>query len=509
MIPEWVQFNWLTICIAVIPLIYLYLTWNYNYWKKRNVAFVKPQLIFGNYKEVFLQKRTVSEVMEDIYKKLDGKPFVGFWRFRTPGILVRDPEMVKTVMVKDFHSFQDNALIVDPKMDPLLAKNPFFVSGEKWKNMRSVLSPSFTSGKLKPLLPLMEGVCEELLEYLRAAAPASAPDGIEASLTAFKYTVEMVARCALGIKGNNFTDSEGHLRTMVRRIVSPGFWKNIEFMILNFLPSMGSFLHLSWMPRDVDLFFTKIVTDEMDYRKKNNVIRPDYLQYLINMSKKENGVAYTEADALGHAVTFLTEGSETSSITLGFAWYELARHPAVQEELRQEVVAARGANGGRLPFEVLLELPLLDQVIHETLRLHPALPAMEKVCTRAISLRAADGTELHVPKGQLVILPVLGFHKDPRYFHDPERFDPDRFSPGRKSDIPKYMFLGFGGGPRQCLGMRFALQQTKLAIATMVAHFVIKATPKTPEVVEQDPTSFLACAKGGLWVRFEERQTSL
>ncbi|KAK7788572.1 hypothetical protein R5R35_000158 [Gryllus longicercus] len=508
MIPEWVQFNWLTICIAVIPLIYLYLTWNYNYWKKRNVAFVKPQLIFGNYKEVFLQKRTVSEVMEDIYKKLDGKPFVGFWRFRTPGILVRDPEMVKTVMVKDFHSFQDNALIVDPKMDPLLAKNPFFVSGEKWKNMRSVLSPSFTSGKLKPLLPLMEGVCEELLEYLRAAAPASAPDGIEASLTAFKYTVEMVARCALGIKGNNFTDSEGHLRTMVRRIVSPGFWKNIEFMILNFLPSMGSFLHLSWMPRDVDLFFTKIVTDEMDYRKKNNVIRPDYLQYLINMSKKENGVAYTEADALGHAVTFLTEGSETSSITLGFAWYELARHPAVQEELRQEVAAARGANGGRLPFEALMELPLLDQVLQETLRLHAPLMAMEKTCTRATELRGADGVACRVEPGTLVVIPVRALHHDPAFYPEPLRFDPGRWAPGNRERLVKYTYLPFGEGPRICLGMRFAQLQVKLALAYVVEKFDIKTTPKTPNPVVQDPTYFLTCAKGGLWLRFEERKSS-
>ncbi|GLH16470.1 Cytochrome P450 6j1 [Gryllus bimaculatus] len=522
MISEWVQFNWLTICIAVIPLIYLYLTWNYNYWKKRNVAFVKPQLIFGNYKEVFLQKRTVSEVMEDIYKKLDGKPFVGFWRFRTPGILVRDPEMVKTVLMKDFHSFEDNAIIVDPKMDPLLAKNPFFVSGEKWKNMRSVLSPSFTSGKLKPLLPLMEGVCEELLEYLRATAPTSAPDGIEASLTAFKYTVEMVARCALGIKGNNFTDSEGHLRTMVRRIIAPGFWKNIEFMIMNFLPSMGSFLHLSWMPRDVDLFFTKIVTDVMDYRKKNNVIRPDYLQYLINMSKKENGVA----DALGHAVTFMTEGSETSSITLGFAWYELARHPDVQAAVRRETpgpvtlgVHAMGfVTLGPLTVDLVPPGPVClgpvgrgresDARVAETLRLHAPLMAMEKTCTRATELRGADGVACRVEPGTLVVIPVRALHHDPAFYPEPLRFDPGRWAPGSRERLVKYTYLPFGEGPRICLGMRFAQLQVKLALAYVVEKFDIKMTPKTPNPVVQDPTYFLTCAKGGLWLRFEERKST-
>ncbi|KAK7788571.1 hypothetical protein R5R35_000158 [Gryllus longicercus] len=449
--------------------------------------------------------------MENLYKLYEGKPFVGFWRFRTPGLLIRDPEVTKTVLLQEFNSFQQNGFRVHPELDPLVHKNPFMLTGEEWKTTRQTLTPSFTNSKLKPLLPLMEEVAAELVQYLRANCHTCGPDGFDAKDLCSKYTMEVVATSAFGIKGHSFQNPKAELREMTMQLLQPGLKKSIELMLINFLPSLADLLKLRMMPVEVDQYFRGVVRTVVDEREKKNITRNDFMQNLINLKKKavENGETYSDEDITAHAVTFMTDGFETSAIIMSFILHELARHPDVQEELRQEVVAARGANGGRLPFEVLLELPLLDQVIHETLRLHPALPAMEKVCTRAISLRAADGTELHVPKGQLVILPVLGFHKDPRYFHDPERFDPDRFSPGRKSDIPKYMFLGFGGGPRQCLGMRFALQQTKLAIATMVAHFVIKATPKTPEVVEQDPTSFLACAKGGLWVRFEERQTSL
>ncbi|GLH16471.1 Cytochrome P450 9b2 [Gryllus bimaculatus] len=361
---------------------------------------------------------------------------------------------------------------------------------DRWKTTRQTLTPSFTNSKLKPLLPLMEEVAAELVQYLRTNCHTCGPDGFEAKDLCSKYTMEIVATSAFGIKGHSFQNPKAELREMTMQLLQPGLKKSIELMLINFLPSLADLLKLRMMPVEVDQYFRGVVRTVVDEREKKNITRNDFMQNLINLKKKaeENGETYSDEDITAHAVTFMTDGFETSAIVLSFVLHELARHPDVQEQLWQEWPPGRLA---------------------ETLRLHPALPAMEKVCTRPITLRAADGTELHVPKGQLVVLPVLAFHKDPRYFQDPERFDPDRFSPGRKSDIPKYMFLGFGGGPRQCLGMRFALQQTKLAIATMVEHFVIKATPKTPKVIEQDPTSFLACAKGGLWVRFEERQTSL
>ncbi|GLH16472.1 Cytochrome P450 9e2 [Gryllus bimaculatus] len=194
------------------------------------------------------------------------------------------------------------------------------------------------------------------------------------------------------------------------------------------------------MPKEVDEFFRSIVRDVLADREKKNTTRNDYIQNLIYLKKKaeETGGSYTEEDITGHAVTFMTDGFETSSITMGFTMHHLSQNPHIQEALWKEVTKAREENQGQLPFEVLMELPLLDQVIHETLRLHPPLMAMEKVCTAPTTLRASDGTEVHAPRGLLCVVPLLGLHKDPRYFRDPERFDPDRFSPGRKSDIHKY-----------------------------------------------------------------------
>ncbi|KAK7788574.1 hypothetical protein R5R35_000159 [Gryllus longicercus] len=448
--------------------------------------------------------------MESLYNSFGDKPFVGFWRFRKPGLVIKDPEVVKTILFQDFKNFHQNGFRVDPHLDPLVHKNPFMIAGEEWKTTRQTLTPSFTNSKLKPLLPLMEEVAAELVQYLRTNCHTCGPDGFEAKDLSSKYTMEMVATCAFGIKGESFKNPNAKLREMTMQVVRPGFIKNIEFMIIQFLPSLAALLKIRLMPKEVDEFFRSIVRDVLADREKKNTTRNDYIQNLIYLKKKaeETGGSYTEEDITGHAVTFMTDGFETSSITMGFIMHHLSQNPHIQEAMWKEVKKAREENQGQLPFEVLMELPLLDQVIHETLRLHPPLMALEKVCTTPTTLRASDGTEVHAPRGLLCVVPLRGLHKDPRFFHDPERFDPDRFSPGRKSDIPKCTYLGFGGGPRQCLGMRFALQQIKLGLASIVENFVIKTTPRTPKVIEQDPTYFLACAKDGLWVRFEERKTA-
>jgi cytochrome P450 len=98
----------------------------------------------------------------------------------TPTLLVRNLDLVKSVLVKDFDSFAENSFVCDEKIDPLLSVSPFITHGEAWKTGRSHISPILTMAKIKPLMPLIEDVANKMLEYIECGPESNDPNGYEA-----------------------------------------------------------------------------------------------------------------------------------------------------------------------------------------------------------------------------------------------------------------------------------------------------------------------------------------
>ncbi|CAG0904895.1 unnamed protein product [Darwinula stevensoni] len=124
----------------------------------------------------------------------------------------------------------------------------------------------------------------------------------------------------------------------------------------------------------------------------------------------------------------------------------------------------------------------LDQVVNETLRFYPIATRLERVCTKDCIM---DGMEFK--KGDLICFPIYAVHHSLEYYPDPEVFDPDRFSPEKKSKIPQGAFLPFGIGPRNCIGMRFALEEGKLALCHLIHSFRILKCAETPVPLKFTP----------------------
>ncbi|PSN43538.1 Cytochrome P450 9e2 [Blattella germanica] len=112
-------------------MIYLYLTWNHNYWKKRGIPYAKPSLLFGNVKESTLFQKFIGDVYVELYKKFEGHKYAGIFEFGKPVLLIRDPEVIKDVLVREFSKFHDNEIFVDPDNDPMIGRNPFILRGER------------------------------------------------------------------------------------------------------------------------------------------------------------------------------------------------------------------------------------------------------------------------------------------------------------------------------------------------------------------------------------------
>ncbi|XP_058448808.1 uncharacterized protein LOC131428780 [Malaya genurostris] len=494
------MYLFITLLLSVLVILYVYLVWNFNYWKKRNVPGPDPPFL-GNMRSFFLRNRSIMDELDDIYKTYKSKyDFVGVFNVRTPRILITSPAVAKNILTKDFKSFHDNEFgqMTDKQLDPLLARNPFMLNGEEWKTKRAEITPAFTTSRIKSLFPFVEDVASRMTKYLKDHKDSP----LEAKELAAKFTTDVVSSCIFDTDAQSFVKEKPEIREMGRRLFDFGTAFTLVMICRAALPRLAKILQLGMVPKSVENFFTNLMSEAIRYREEHSVQRIDYLEHLINLRNKKE---ITELDITAHGVTFFLDGFETSSVAISFTLYELAKNPGVQKRLRAELQDAM-INNESISYDTLLELPYLEQVINEALRLWPPVALISKQCTEPFDLDLTSTRTIHLESDMAAMINIWSFHRDPEYYIDPLTFNPDRFSPATGGINPyreKGCFLPFGDGPRQCLGMRFARMQVKRAICEVVLNFAISVDSKTKEPLRLDPAQFLVTALGGIWLNFK------
>ncbi|KAJ9581325.1 hypothetical protein L9F63_023498 [Diploptera punctata] len=200
---------WVLVLIILITVIYIYIKHCYNHWKRKDIKYVEPHFLTGNCKGILLTSETMGDVYEHCYKQLNGEKYGGIYLMLKPQLLLRDPEIIKSFLLKDFEYFHDHAMLSDEKIDPL-SGNLFMLTGHKWKNMRVLLSPTFTSGKMKLMFETFEECAVELRDYLKESAEIE--DILEIQDVMARYTTNIIASCAFGIQCDCFKNPEAKFR---------------------------------------------------------------------------------------------------------------------------------------------------------------------------------------------------------------------------------------------------------------------------------------------------------
>lgn len=191
----------------------------------------------------------------------------------------------------------------------------------------------------------------------------------------------------------------------------------------------------------------------------------DLLSVLMSARDEDTGEQMTDAQLRDEAVTMLLAGHETTSLTLSWAWALLDQHPNVGARLREELSQVLG---GRVPTaEDMPRLPYTRAVIEETMRLYP--PAY-------IMFRRVQENDVvcgyRVYKGGVIVLTPVILHRNPAYWPEPNAFLPERFlDPDAEKKRPRFSYLPFSGGPRQCIGNNFAMLEAVLILATLAQCF--------------------------------------
>jgi cytochrome P450 len=166
-------------------------------------------------------------------------------------------------------------------------------------------------------------------------------------------------------------------------------------------------------------------------------------------------------------LTMLIAGHDTSTALLAWALYLLGRHPEVMDKARQEVDRVLG-EAPPSP-ETVEQLEYLGQVIAETLRMYPPIHIGNRRTAAELTFN-----EHTVPAGERLMYSIYATHHSPHHWEDPERFDPERFAPGSK--YSPYVYLPFGGGPRNCIGAAFAQTESRAVLARLLQRYELALT---------------------------------
>ncbi|XP_041640225.1 cytochrome P450 3A40-like [Cheilinus undulatus] len=475
-----------TLLVAFVTLLFVYAMWPYNTFKKMGIPGPNPIPFFGT---MLAYRKGFFTFDEDCFKKY-GKTW-GIFDGRQPVLCITDPAMVKTVLVKECYSLftnRRNFYLNGPLYDAVS-----IAEDDQWRRIRSVLSPSFTSGRLKEMFDIMKRHSANLISNMKKKADKNEP--LEMKEFFGPYSMDVVTSTAFSVDIDSLNNPSDPFVNNIKKMLKFDLL-NPLLLLVAFFPFMGPVLQkfeFSFFPASVTDFFyaalQKLKTERETNKKKARV---DFLQLMID-SQKENdpsGAVHekglSDHEILSQAMIFLFAGYETSSSSLTFLAYNLARNPDVMKKLQKEIDTTF-PNKAPVEYQALMQMEYLESAINESLRLYPIAARLERVAQASVEING-----LVIPKGMVVMVPTWPMHRDPDVWPEPEEFKPERFSKENKDKIDPYIYMPFGAGPRNCIGMRFALVMMRLAIVEILQRYSFAVCKETEIPFEMDVQGLLA-----------------
>ncbi|KAH8402379.1 hypothetical protein KR009_011600, partial [Drosophila setifemur] len=506
--------------LLILVVILLISAWtvlqqHFSYWKRMGVREIKPRWIVGNLFGLLSMRTSPAEFMVELYNHPDAEnePFVGIHVFHKPALLLRDPELVRKILVRDFGRFSNRYSGANHEGDPLGCQNLFFLKNPAWKEVRLKLSPFFTGNRLKNMFPLIEEVGASLDAHLRQLPLHNERMrcfDLEAKELCALFTTDVIATVAYGVRANSFKDPNGEFRRHGRDIFSFNLRRAAEFVMVFFLPRWVPLFGFKVIQKEQTRFFRETIDYVMAERERSGKTRNDLIDILIEFRKSTQQAKASgskdqlifEGDLLvAQATIFFTAGFESSSSTMAFAMYEMAKDADIQQRVREEVRVALVASGGQVTIQMIESLEYMQMILLEVLRMYPPLPFLDRECTAEVDHPLAPFHDLQVPKGMPVYIPCYALHMDPQHFPQPRKFQPERFSASNRKLHTPYTYMPFGLGPHGCIGERFGYLQAKVGLVNVLRNHQITTSERTPRRMQLDPKALILQAKGGIHLR--------
>lgn len=398
--------------------------------------------------------------------------------------VISDPDMVQHVLQDNNRNYVKGYAL--SKSENLLGKGLLTNEGEAWRRQRRLIQPAFHRQVLDTFARVMTDSATEMLD---AWAGRDAGKSFNVSTDFLGLTLEIVGRTLYSISVN-----AEDKRTVGR--VMPFILEETNRRISNII-DIGEKLptptnrRLKQSIAELD----EIVYRMIEQRRRSGEQLPDLLGMLLAAQDEDTGEGMDDKQLRDEVMTIFLAGHETTANNLTWTIYLLAEHPEIYGKLKAEVDQVLE---GRTPSaDDYRALTYTRMVLDESLRLLPPAWAFGR---EPLEDDVIGGYA--VPAGTSVIISPYVIHRHPDYWPDAEAFKPERFDPSVDSKRPKYAYLPFGGGPRQCIGNSFAQMEAVLVLAMLAQRFDFTLDPGHPVVPE--PT-FTLRSRDGVWIQLQAR----
>ncbi|MBI5925326.1 MAG: cytochrome P450 [Aquabacterium sp.] len=398
-------------------------------------------------------------------------------------LVLRDHDLINTVMRDRPEGFRRPAKLDQLVREMGLHPGVFNAEGAVWYAQRRMVMSAFSPSHVRAYFPLLLSVSRRLQARWIKAASAHQPIDLQADL--MRFTVDAIAGLAFGAETNTLESDEDIIQHHLDKIF-PALFSRVNALVP----------YWRWFKRAKDrelahslTIVSQAIEDFIAQARQRmrddpaRVAQPTNLLEAMIAAADQPDSGVTDDDVAGNVMTMLLAGEDTTANTLAWAIYLLHRNPAVLQQAQQEARDVVGADLSMLTMDHMAQLPYLEAVCHETMRLKPVAPF------RVVqALRDTVVADVAVPKDTMIWCVSRHDAMDATYFPDPERFAPERWldADAAQASSAKRVSTPFGAGPRVCPGRYLALVEMKLALATLLSQFRIEAvdTPDGSEAAE-------------------------
>lgn len=394
---------------------------------------------------------------------------------------VNHPEAIKRVLADNHYNYVKSRFYKNLK--PVFGDGLPMQEGESWLRRRKLAGPAFSQSSLEQFAPIMmDQILEMLSEWEKLYVDREQPFDIAREMFTVALKIDTATLLSADIRPQ-FPVIMQSITTMFRIL---------EQRIYTALPIPFP------VPTPANLEFRKalntldnVIRNCIDEHRKGDYT--DLLAMFIN-AKDEANQSMNDRQVLGEARTALIAGHETTASALAWTFYMLAKNPEVERKLRLEIDTVLQ---GRLPkFSDLKQLKYCKWTMLETLRLIPSGWLFSRTPQRDDEVLG-----YRIPKGSSVSICPYTLHRRKEFWPNPEVFDPERFSPEVAQTRSPYSFLGFGAGPRACIGGGFSQVEGVLLLAATLQRYVLELVPD--QDVKPIPMLFLRPNKG-IWMKIRK-----
>ncbi|XP_066516422.1 cytochrome P450 3A56-like isoform X2 [Hoplias malabaricus] len=479
--------TWTLLLGLFIGLLLLYI-WPNRFFRSLGIPGPSPLPLLGNMLEY--RKGFHAFDMECFQKY--GRVW-GIYEGRTPVLCILDKTLIKSVLVKECYTLFTNRRdfgLNGPLYDAL-----FVVKDDDWKRIRNILSPSFTSGRLKEMFGIMKTHSDTLVRNLEKTAKMK--DGVHVKELFGAYSMDVITSTAFSVDIDSLNNPNDPFVSNIKQMVdfdflSPMFLTSVLFPFI--IPLLEK-MNISFFPVSVTDFLSAVLQKiKADRIAKDHKSRVDFLQLMVDSQtlekskdpqKEEIKKGLSDHEILSQSMSFMFAGYETSSSTLSFFFYNIATNPDTMKKLQEEIDQTF-PNKAPVQYDAMMNMEYLDAAVDETLRLYPVAGRLDRICKKTVEINGVT-----IPEGTCIMVPVFPLHRDPEYWPEPEVFKPERFSKENKDSVDPYVYMPFGAGPRNCIGMRFAQVAMKLAIVEILKRFDVSVCEETQVPLELGLNAFL------------------